>query len=131
VNVKLLLDENLSPKVAAVLCREGIDACGARDRGLLEATDAEVFEKAFTEERIVVTANVGDFEKLAATCELHAGVVLLQRGDLTRDQQLEVVRGAVDAILQRGEMVNTALWVAPDGTMIFERLPPGDGEGLP
>ena len=33
VNVKLLLDENLSPKVAEVLRRDGIDACGVRDRG--------------------------------------------------------------------------------------------------
>jgi predicted nuclease of predicted toxin-antitoxin system len=41
--VKLLLDENLSPKVAEALAREdGIDACHARDRGLLRATDAEV-----------------------------------------------------------------------------------------
>jgi uncharacterized protein with PIN domain len=65
MNVKLLLDENLSPRVAEILRRDGIDVCAVRDRGLLEATDPEVFYKAFDEDRIVVTANVGDFEELA------------------------------------------------------------------
>jgi predicted nuclease of predicted toxin-antitoxin system len=124
VNVKLLLDENISPKVAEVLRREGIDVCGVRDRGLLEATDPEVFGKALAEDRIVVTVNVGDFEKLAGACELHAGVVLIERGDLLRNEQVEVVRHAVAAIAQRGDMVNTMLRVAFDGTMSFEAVPP-------
>jgi len=123
VNVKLLLDENLSPKVAEILCREGIDACAVRDRGLLEATDPEVFYRAFDEDRIVVTANVGDFEELAKACELHAGIVLIECGDLLRDEQVEVVRHAISAIMQRGDMVNTMLRVGPDGTMSFEAVP--------
>jgi len=120
VNVKLLLDENVSPKVAVVLRREGIDACAVRDRGLLEATDPEVFDKAFEEDRIVVTANVDDFEEIASACELHAGVVLLERGDLLRDEQIEIARQVVAAIMQRGDMINTVLRVAPDGVMSFE-----------
>lgn len=72
MNVKLLLDENLSPQVADRLCKEdGIDACGVRDRGLLEATDAEVLDRAFAEDRILVTKNVDDFDKLARSRELH------------------------------------------------------------
>ena len=124
MNVKLLLDENISPKVAEILRRDGIDACGVRDRGLLEATDPEVFSRAFAEDRVVVTINVGDFEKLASACELHAGVVLIERGGLLRDEQLEVVRHAVAAIAQRGDMVNTMLRVTLDGTMSFEIVPP-------
>ncbi len=51
--MKLLLDENLSPKVAETLARDdGIDACHIRDRGLLGATDPEVLERAFSEDRI-------------------------------------------------------------------------------
>jgi len=123
VDVKLLLDENISPKVAYVLCGEGIDACGVRDRGLLEATDPEVFARAFAEDRVVVTVNVGDFEKLAGSCDLHAGVVLIERGDLLRDEQIAVVREAVAAMVPREDMVNTVLRVALDGTMSFELLP--------
>jgi predicted nuclease of predicted toxin-antitoxin system len=123
VNVKLLLDENISPKVAAALRRDGIDACGARDRGLLEATDPEVFARALSEDRVVVTANVRDFEKLAQRCELHAGVVLIECGDLLRDEQLAIVRRAVLAIAERGDLINAVLRVAADGAFSFEPLP--------
>ena len=66
VNVKLLLDENISPRVADALRADGVDACGVRDRGLLEAMDHEVLEWAFGDDRIVVTKNVGDFDDAAA-----------------------------------------------------------------
>lgn len=121
--IRLLLDENLSPRVAEVLRRDGIDAVAVRDRGLLRATDVEVFARAFAEDRIVVTINVGDFEKLARTCELHAGVVLIEPSGLTRDEQLVLVQRAVVAVLERGDLVNTALWVAGDGAMTFEPMP--------
>lgn len=40
--MKLLLDENLSPKVVEILASDdGLDACHIRDRGLLGATDPE------------------------------------------------------------------------------------------
>jgi predicted nuclease of predicted toxin-antitoxin system len=55
VHVKLLLDENVSPVVAVTLCAEGVDACHVRDRGLLGATDPEVLDLAFNEDRILVT----------------------------------------------------------------------------
>ena len=124
MNVRLLLDENLSPTVALTLCAEGVDACGVRDRGLLEATDPEVFARAFAEERVVVTMNVGDFELLARTCELHAGVVLLECGNLLRHEQLEVVRRVAAAIAERVDMINTVLRVDIDGAFTFEQIPP-------
>ena len=123
MRVRLLLDENLSPTVARVLTTEGVDACGVRDRGLLAATDPQVFARAVAEDRIVVTMNVCDFEQLARCCELHAGVVLLECGTLLRHEQLEVVRRVAGAIEARGDMVNTVLRVGPDRTFTFESVP--------
>jgi predicted nuclease of predicted toxin-antitoxin system len=123
MTVKLLLDENISPKVALDLWADGIDAIAVRDRKMLEATDREVFQRAYDEDRIVVTKNVGDFELLASTCELHAGVILLERNDLLRAEQLDVIRRAIVEIEQRGDMVNTVLRVAIDGSMTFEPVP--------
>jgi hypothetical protein len=74
-------------------------------------------------ERIVVTANVRDFEKLARSCELHAGMILFESGDLLRQEQLDLIRRAVVAITERGDFVNTALRVALDGAMTFEQMP--------
>lgn len=128
MNVKLLLDENLSPQVADRLCKEdGIDACGVRDRGLLEATDAGVLDRAFAEDRILVTKNVDDFDKLARSRELHAGIILIEDGDLHRDEQLQVVRTAVAAIRSRTDMVNCVMRIPVEGTPVFEEVPtPGN-----
>jgi len=60
--------------------KDGVDVCAVRDRGMLEASDDEVLDKAFEEDRVLVTANVCGFEKLAHARELHAGIVLLEQG---------------------------------------------------
>src|SRR5438445_4010628 len=95
VQVKLLLDENISPKVGEQLRKDGVDACGVRDRGLLEAEDNSVLEKAFAEDRILVTKNVADLEKVARSREIHAGIVLIEDNDMNRADQLDVLRKVV------------------------------------
>lgn len=123
-SLKLLLDENLSPKVAERLREGGIDAVHVRDRGILQATDRDVLEKAYAEDRVLVTANVGDFLKLARARDLHAGIVVLDDGGLLRDEQLEIVRRAYEAMLQERDMVNRVLRVRTGGKMTFEEIPP-------
>lgn len=98
MHVKLLLDENLSPAVAVTLCKEGYDGVHVRDRALRGATDAAVLQRAFEEDRVLVTANVADFEKLARSVELHGGIVLVEDGELTREEQREVLRRALDVV---------------------------------
>jgi predicted nuclease of predicted toxin-antitoxin system len=125
VHVKLLLDENLSASIVEALCSEdGVDACHVRDRGMLGVKDADVLDKAFSEDRVLVTANVDDFVKLARKRELHAGIILIEDGSLYRDEQLAVIRAAVAAIQSEPDIVNRVLWVALDGTMAFEDIPP-------
>lgn len=63
-------------------------------------------------------------EKLARSRELHSGIVLLEAGDLRRDEQLEIVRRAIQHIEAAGaDMVNRVLRVAEDGSMAFEEIP--------
>lgn len=96
MHVKLLLDENMSASVAVLLATEdGLDACHVRDRGLLGMPDHDVLERAYAEDRIVVTANVDDFVGLARTRELHAGLILIENATLLRGAQLAVIRAAV------------------------------------
>lgn len=123
--MKLLLDENISPRVAEELARvDGLDACHVRDRGLLAATDAEVLGRAYDEDRILVTANVGDFLKLARARDVHPGIVLLEDGALPRAEQLRLLRVVAAAIMQLGDLLNKVVWVATDGSTRVEDIPP-------
>lgn len=126
--MKLLLDENLSPKIAIDLCIEGIDAVHVRDRGLNAATDAEVLAKAYAEDRILVTANVDDFAKLARARDLHPGIVLIEDGALVRDEQAKVIRDALAAIQVEQaagrDLVNRLLRINLAGEKAFETVPP-------
>lgn len=103
---------------------DGLDACHVRDRGLLSATDAEVLERAYDEDRILVTANVADFLKLARARDVHPGIVLFEDGALPRVEQLRLLRIAVVAIADVGDLVNQVLWISPDGSTRVEKIPP-------
>jgi len=122
--IRLLIDEDLSPTVARRLRDEvGIDAVHLRDRGRLGEPDHRVLQFALAEGRILVTANVRDFDRLARTFELHAGIVLLLDGALLRDEQLLVVKQALRVIadeLGNGHvMVNRVLNVSANGRALF------------
>ena len=126
-NIKLLIDEDLSPRVAHLLCEQLlIDSISVRDRGLLSSNDPEVLEYAFQEDRILVTANIRDFEQLARSYEIHPGIVLIRDGSLLREEQIIIVKNAIQAIeaeLKDGrDMINRVLYISIDGTKKFENL---------
>ena len=124
---KLLLDENLSPSIALTLTREGYDVVHVRDRGMLHATDAQVFARAFDEDRIVVTFNCDDFRKLARVATAHAGLVFFEDSGLLRDEQLDLVRQALghiaDELAGGRDMINRVLRMWCDSTHVFDPLP--------
>lgn len=51
-------------------------------------------------------------------------MVLVESAYLVRDEQLRVIQRAILAISERGDLVNTVLYIALDGTMTFELPPP-------
>lgn len=122
--MKLLLDENQSARVAVELRSEGHDVVHLRERGRLGRSDPEVLDLAFAEDRVLVTANVGDFRKLAGAREIHAGIVLVLDGGLRRDEQLEVLRRVLVALRTEPALVNRVLTVALDGGFTIEELSP-------
>ena len=102
---------------------DGHDVVHLRERGRLGIADPKVLELAFAEDRVLVTANVADFRKLASARDLHAGIVLLLDGGLRRDEQLEVLRRVIVALEADGDLVNRSLTVALDGGFSIEELP--------
>ncbi len=71
-----------------------------------------------------MTANVDDFLKLAHARDVHPGIIMLEDGAATRDQQLRYVRAAIAALAGVGAVTNKVLWVAPDESTTVEDIPP-------
>jgi hypothetical protein len=86
--VNLHLDEDLSPRVVALLRERGLDATGAHEAGQGGRSDLEQLRHAAREGRCLVTRNVGDFLELVRQLinrqESHGGIILIPasfRGD--------------------------------------------------
>lgn len=133
--MKLFIDEDLSPSIAHRLRTEdGVNAAHVRDRKLLSRRDSVVLDKAYEEDRILVTANVKDFQRLARARELHPGIKLVLDGQLTRDEQLALVRRAIRAIEDQTtqddswDMVNRVLEISMTELDFYELPEPTGGD---
>lgn len=114
--MKALLDEHLSPQIAALLRQAGLDVEAVADRpGVVGHSDKAIFEVACSEDRAVVTNNIKDFRPLAAQWlaegRVHAGLILLP-SSRTR------TRGAIPMLADR---IASILREHPDGLAGSER----------
>jgi hypothetical protein len=79
--VKVYLDEDLSPRVVALLRERGLDATGAHEVGRAGLGDLEQLRHATLEGRCLVTRNVADFLELVRQLinrqESHGGIILI------------------------------------------------------
>ncbi len=89
--VKLLLDEQISHKVAERVRKQGIDVAAATaDPALRGLSDPDLFAVAQQQQRVVVTYNRVDFEQIirqyAAAGEDHHGLVIVHPGRFPNHQ---------------------------------------------
>ncbi len=79
--MKLYLDEDISPKVAIILRKKGMDAVSARETGMLGASDGEQLSFAATEGRTMVTRNRDGFITLTVQffddIKPHQGLIIV------------------------------------------------------
>ena len=78
--MRFLIDENLSPRICALLTAGGHHATHIRDYGMASGSDPQVLAKAAPEGLTLITADRGDFgRELAFTRALEPSVVLLRQ----------------------------------------------------
>jgi predicted nuclease of predicted toxin-antitoxin system len=93
--IRLYLDEDFHPDLAAAIRQHGHDCQNAAEAGMLGATDEDQLAFAAAQGRCIVSFNVGDFAELAKEWanagRAHAGIVVTQ----------QVSRRHFGALLQR------------------------------
>jgi predicted nuclease of predicted toxin-antitoxin system len=104
--MRLLVDANLSPKVAAGLRDAGFEAMHVADLDLLAATDDQIFDRAVDDGFVVVTAD-SDFGMLLALRRSATPSVIHLRhiAELPPDAHLDLLVANLPAIagdLDRG-----------------------------
>ncbi len=94
--MRLLVDENLSRRVAVLLAKAGHDAVHVGDLGMLGADDEKVLETA-AQERTLVTADTDFGAMLALTGSSEPSVLLLRGPGRRAEQRAMVILTAIEA----------------------------------
>ena len=98
--MRFLLDENLSPKVAAPVRAAGHDVTIAREVGLRTATDQVVIETARREARVLVSADTDFGAILALSGAATPSFVLVRRAANRRpDEQAALILNNLETVV--------------------------------
>ncbi len=118
--MKALLDEQLSPQIAALLRQAGLDVEAVAERpDLVGRSDMVIFEVACREDRAVITNNIKDFRPLAAQWlaqgRVHGGLILLPSARTRTRAATTMLADRIASILQDNPdgLTSSERWISP------------------
>jgi predicted nuclease of predicted toxin-antitoxin system len=120
--VRFLVDQNLSPRLAAVLGERGHDAVHTSSLGLEVAPDAVILERARNDSRVLISADSDFGTTLASTRAVRPSILYIRRVQGRRVEQIVTLivdnLDATEDALGEGSIV-----VLGEGTVRIRRLP--------
>jgi predicted nuclease of predicted toxin-antitoxin system len=118
--VRVVLDEQLSPQIAALLRKSGHDVVAVADReDLIGRSDRAILEVACREGRAVVANNIKDFRPLSAQWlaqgRVHAGLILLPSTRTRSRDAIAAVAAAIETVLRDHPdgLSGSERWIGP------------------
>jgi predicted nuclease of predicted toxin-antitoxin system len=120
--MRFLLDQNLSPRLGALLAQVGHDVIHVRDIDLAQATDEIVIAKAEQEGRVLVSADTDFVMLLARSNRSQPSFMLVRRavGRRVEDLAQLILNSLVDV---EEDLNNGAIVVLGERTLRIRRLP--------
>lgn len=119
--MKFLIDNALSPILAAGLNEKGYDAVHVRNIGLASASDPEIFERASIEDRIIISADTDFGTLLAFRKSSKPSFILFRQTDKHPSAQLKLLLSKI-ASLEK-DLLSGAVVVFEDKRIRIRQLP--------
>ena len=118
--MRALLDEQLSPQIAVLLCQREFDVVAAADRSdLVRCSDRVILQIASTDLQAVVTNNIKDSRPLAAERlargQSHAGLILLPSSRTRTRAAIGALAASIEAVLREhpNGLTSSERWIGP------------------
>jgi predicted nuclease of predicted toxin-antitoxin system len=121
--IRFLIDECLTPQLAAEAHARGFEAHHVNWLGLTSTSDRGLWPQIVSGDFTFVTNNAKDFLRLYRSVDVHAGLlVVLPSVGTARQKQL--FGAALDAIIAAGSDITGELVIVDaDGTVTIRRYP--------